>query len=62
MVLGEVMRTALIGVSAGLLVGWAVARLVSRRLWGVTPSDPVSFLLGAAVLLVTALFAGWWPA
>ena len=62
MVLGEVLRTTLIGIGAGLLVGWAVARLVSSHLWGVSPSDPVSFFLAGVVLLVTALFAGWWPA
>lgn len=62
MVLLEGLRTTFAGVALGLLAGLAVARLVSNRLWGVEPLDPLAFSIGALVLLLVAALACWLPA
>ena len=53
-------------VAAGLLIGGVGAffaiRLLRSMLFGVGPSDPVSFLAAAAVLVITVLIAGLAPA
>jgi predicted permease len=65
-VLWMVMRESLILVGLGLVIGLPAAlaaeRLVSKVLFGLSPTDPVS-LLGAAILLLAfALLAGYLPA
>lgn len=61
-VLREVVWLALLGVVAGLLGAFAVARLLASNLNGVSPTDPVA--LGEAVLLMlaVAVAAGALPA
>ncbi len=51
-----------IGVIAGTIVSWTVARFVSTLLYGLQPHDGVT--LAGAVLLLAAVgaFAGWIPA
>ena len=53
-------------VAAGLLIGGAGAffaiRLLRSMLFGVAPSDPVSFIAAALVLVTTVLLAGLAPA
>jgi macrolide transport system ATP-binding/permease protein len=53
-----VLTGVLIGLGAALLVG----RLMSRILYGVSASDPISVAGAAAVLLVVALLACYLPA
>lgn len=55
------LRLAVLGVGAGLLLSMAAARLLKSFLYGVTERDPLSFLAGAAVLLLVALGATWLP-
>ena len=62
MVLGEVGRMVIAGVVLGIGAALAVTRLVSSLLFGVTPSDPVTLLLSALLLVVVALAAGALPA
>jgi len=50
-----------IGVAAGLAGSFALARTIRRLLFEVSPGDPVSLLVSAAVLLVTAALAAWIP-
>jgi ABC-type antimicrobial peptide transport system permease subunit len=62
MVLGQVLALALAGVAAGLAGAFGLTRLLTAQLYGVTPTDPVTFA-GVAVLLATvALLAGYVPA
>ena len=52
--------------AAGLVLGLAAALLLSRLLvtvlYGVGPSDPLTFGAVAAMLVVTAIAASWIPA
>jgi predicted permease len=65
-VLGMVLREALITVTAGGLVGLAVAlfvaRLLAGLLFGLKAQDPATILLSAALLTATALAAAAIPA
>jgi predicted permease len=65
-VVGLVMRrgvaTALTGVVLGIGAAWIATRVLRGLLYEVAPSDPVSFVGGAAVLLAVAMAAAWLPA
>jgi predicted permease len=62
LVLRQTLGLVLAGVAIGLPAAVAAARLVSARLFGVTPTDPLA--LGAAILLLAAIgaLAGFIPA
>jgi len=51
-----------IGVAAGSAIALGLARLASSLLYGITPHDPISYAVAAAVLLVAAVMAGSIPA
>lgn len=65
-ILGLVLRQgawlAAVGIGAGLLAALATTRLLSGLLFGVTPSDPVTFALTAAFLALVATLAALLPA
>jgi putative ABC transport system permease protein len=56
------MTLALMGVSAGLLVAVVLTRLLKNLLFGVSATDPLTFIVIAAVLIIVALLACWIPA
>jgi putative ABC transport system permease protein len=61
LILREAFLLVIAGVAVGLPIIFAVTRLASTLLFGLTPTDPVS-LLGAAVLMVgVAMVAGYLP-
>jgi predicted permease len=62
MVAQEGMSVALAGIAAGLAASLAVTRLMTSLLYGVSSTDPRIFAAASATLLITALFATWWPA
>jgi len=62
MVLGQAARMAIAGVAVGLVASLGIMRLLRAELFGVTPSDPLTFTVAALVLLATALMAAWVPA
>jgi putative ABC transport system permease protein len=51
-----------IGVSVGVAASMAATRILTGLLWGVSPTDPVTFGLGAVGLTVAALLACYVPA
>ena len=50
------------GVMLGLIGAWTVTGLAQKLLFQVTPRDPATFAVTAAVLAGAALLAGWLPA
>ena len=62
MVVGSGMKLALLGVVLGIVAALGLANLVASMLFGVTPFDPVSYGLTAAVLLTVAALACYLPA
>jgi len=62
MILGQGMRTILIGVVIGLAGSLALTRAISSLLFGVTATDPLTFAAVVALLIATALLACYIPA
>jgi predicted permease len=62
MVLRQGMKLVLIGVGLGLAASLAVTRLIASQLFGVTATDPVTFIGAPALLLIVALLACYAPA
>jgi ABC-type antimicrobial peptide transport system permease subunit len=62
MVLGQGMRTILIGVAIGIVGSFALTKTVSSLLFGVTETDPVTFGGVTLLLVVVALLACYIPA
>jgi ABC-type antimicrobial peptide transport system permease subunit len=50
------------GLTIGLAGAFAVTRLLSSMLYGVTTTDTVAFIAAPAVLAITAVVACWIPA
>ena len=61
-VLKQGLKLVSLGIALGLLGAYAVTRLLSQILFGVTATDPLTFALVAGLLLVTALVACIVPA
>jgi putative ABC transport system permease protein len=62
LVMGHGLVIILIGLSTGLFGAWAVTRLLSSTLYQVSPDDPATFTLVAALLASVALLACYLPA
>ena len=62
LVLGEGARLALLGVAIGIAVSFAITRLISSLLTGVSATDPLTFVGLAALLSLVALVASYVPA
>src|SRR6266480_4479540 len=62
LVVGEGARLVAVGVVIGLVGAGAVTRVLASFLFGVTPTDPVTFLLVPLVLVLVALGAAAVPA
>jgi putative ABC transport system permease protein len=61
LVLREALWLVIAGVAVGLPIIFAVTRLASTLLFGLTPTDPVSLLLAALLMLAVAMMAGYLP-
>ncbi|HWP72504.1 MAG TPA: ABC transporter permease [Gemmatimonadaceae bacterium] len=61
-VLGEGARTAALGALFGVLLAMAATRLLRSMVVGVSPTDPLTLGAVAAVLLLVALAASYFPA
>jgi putative ABC transport system permease protein len=62
LVIGQGIRLALAGVALGLLAALALTRLMKNLLFSVSVTDPLTFLVIAALLTFVALLACYIPA
>jgi len=62
LVVGQGMRLAGIGVGIGLVVALGITQVIRSLLFGVTPTDPLSFGLITVFLTAVAAVASWIPA
>ncbi len=62
LVLGHGMKLTVIGMSIGLVASFGATRLLASFLYGVSPTDPVSFAATATVLFLIAVIASYLPA
>jgi predicted permease len=62
LILRQGLMLASVGIIAGLAGAFGVSRLISSLLYGVTPTDAVTFVTAPLILLMVALFACWIPA
>jgi ABC-type antimicrobial peptide transport system permease subunit len=60
-VVRQVMGQVVLGIALGAPIAYAIGRATQGLLFGVTPADPASYLLGAALLTLTASLSAWVP-
>ena len=62
LVLSEGLKTAMLGVAAGLIAAVLLGRVLQSMLFDVTALDPLTFVITAITLMVVSLLACWLPA
>jgi predicted permease len=62
LVLREGMKLAVAGVGIGIVCALALTRLMAKMLYGITATDPVTFVAVATLLLLVAMLACYLPA
>jgi putative ABC transport system permease protein len=62
LVLRQGMKTALIGVGTGLALAFGLTRLIKTMLFGVDATDPFTFFIVTAMLLIASFLACYLPA
>jgi putative ABC transport system permease protein len=62
LVLGQSLRLVLIGLGLGVVAALALTRMLSSFLYGVTATDPNTYLAVGILLVAIALLAGYVPA
>jgi ABC-type antimicrobial peptide transport system permease subunit len=61
LVVGQGLRLALAGIAIGLVGAWALTRFLASLLFGVKPTDPLTFVGVCLILTVVALLASYLP-
>ncbi len=62
LVVGQGMLLTATGIALGLLGAFAITRVLEKFLWGVRPTDPVTFIAVSVLLAAVALLASYLPA
>jgi putative ABC transport system permease protein len=62
LVAGQGLKLSMLGIGIGLLAAFAVTRVMSTMLVGVSPTDPLTFAAIAAFFLAVTALACWIPA
>ncbi len=61
-VAGQGVQMSALGIALGTATSLAVGRLISNLLFGITATDPLTYTAVAALLLLVASAASYWPA
>jgi ABC-type antimicrobial peptide transport system permease subunit len=62
LVIGQGVKLAAAGIAAGLVIAFALTRLLASLLFGVKPTDPLTFFCVALLISFVALLACYFPA
>src|SRR3989442_8226026 len=62
LVIGDAVRLTAAGIAAGVVGGLAATRSLRTLLFGISATDPATFVLAAAALAAAALAAAYIPA
>jgi putative ABC transport system permease protein len=62
LIIGQGIRLTLFGLALGMVCAFALTRVMATLLYGVKPTDPVTFAGGALLLALVALLACYIPA
>jgi putative ABC transport system permease protein len=62
LIVAQGVKLALIGVSLGLIASFALTRLLKNLLFGVSATDPLTFIITTLLLIMVALLAALVPA
>ena len=62
LVVSQTLWPTLIGISVGVATAMMLTPLVASMVYGVTPLDPRTFIVGVVVLVSVAVAATWMPA
>jgi putative ABC transport system permease protein len=62
LVVGQAFRLTVLGIGLGLAGAYAVTRLMASMLFGVSTSDPPTFIGVTVILALSAMVAAWIPA
>jgi predicted permease len=61
LIVRQVLRPAVAGLTGGLVASAVITRLLARALFGVSPFEPIVFISGAAMLLLVSMIAALVP-
>lgn len=62
LVLSEGMRPVFVGLGLGLAIALGLGRFLASLLFEIQPTDPLTLVLAAVILVAVTAFACWWPA
>jgi predicted permease len=62
LILRDTLILVLIGLAIGIPLALGAAKLVSKQLFGLSPTDPFTLIFAAGILVVVAMLAGFLPA
>jgi ABC-type antimicrobial peptide transport system permease subunit len=62
LIVGQGLKLILSGIVIGLVSALALQRVIGKLLYGVSPTDPLTFTVISFLLIAVALLACWIPA
>jgi putative ABC transport system permease protein len=62
LIVGQGLKLVLSGIVIGLISAFVLQRVIRKLLFGVSPTDPLTFIVIAFLLIAVALLASWIPA